>query len=397
MTAPVDRPAAEDSSRTLLRDLQIHTGERLLGPGWIALERDRILGLGEGPPPESLADLPTRRLSGRCAVPGFVDIHCHGGGGSAFAGGAAAAAQAAVVHRSHGTAALMASLVTDTAEAILQQVRALRPAVASGEVQGIHLEGPWLSARRCGAHPPELMTDPDPQSVDRLLEAADGTLCMVTLAPERRGALEAIRRLVQAGVVVAVGHTDATYAQTQAAIEAGATVATHLHNGQRPPHHREPGPAIALLEDGRVSIESIVDGVHLHPTMVRRTAAEAGRRWVLVSDAMAATGAPDGRYRLGTLEVEVTDAVARLRPSGVIAGSTLTLDRAVAGAVAAGVAPEAAIRAATSAPADAVGWAGRGRLAPGRRADLVLLDDSWSATAVARAGRWSDAASEDGD
>lgn len=185
---------------------------------------------------------------------------------------------------------------------------------------------------------------------------------------------------------MAVGHTAATYEQTRAAIEVGATVATHLHNGMPGPHHRAPGPVLALLEDQRVWVESIVDGVHLHPAVVRDTAARAGERWVLVSDAMAAALAGDGRYRLGRLDVDVVEGVARLAGGGPIAGSTLSLDRAVRTAVAAGVPVEHAVHAATAAPAAAMGWSHVGRLAPGCLADLVLWDQDLQVSAVLRRG-----------
>lgn len=376
---------------TLVRADRVLTPERVLADGWVVVEGDRVVEVGSGRGPSGIEEAGTAQ---RYAVlaPGFVDIHNHGGGGVAFGDGGEAALRARHAHLRQGTTTVMASLVTESVDVLEAQVRALVPLVEADELGGIHLEGPWLSEHWCGAHPPSLLADPAPEHVTTLADAAGDALAMVTLAPERRGALDAVAELTRRGVRVAVGHTDATYDQTRAAIDAGATVATHLYNGERPLHHREPGPTVALLEDPRVWVESIVDGVHQHAAVARETARRAGKRWVLVSDAMAAALAGDGRYRLGRLDVSVVDGVARLAghdgQPGSIAGSTLSLDRAVRTAVAAGVPLLAAVHAASVAPAAAMGWDDVGRLEPGRRADLVGLDDDLHVLAVMRAGRW---------
>lgn len=378
----------------LVRADRVLTPTTTLEDAWVVLEDGRVAGVGTGAPPANVMaenvtgddtpHSPVPRYAVLC--PGFVDIHDHGGGGASFGSGPEAARTARAAHLRRGTTTVVASLVTETVDDLAGQLRALRPLVEAGELGGVHLEGPWLAERWCGAHPPKLLTDPRPEDVETLLEAAAGTLVMVTLAPEREGALDAISRLVAAGVRVAVGHTDATYDQTRAAVEAGATVATHLYNAARPLHHREPGPSVALLEDDRVFVETIADGVHQHPAVVRDTARRAEDRWVLVSDAMAAALSADGSYRLGTLDVDVVDGVARLRDGGAIAGSTLSLDRAVRTAVAAGVPLEQAVHAATAAPAAAMGWTDRGRIEAGLRADLVALDDDLQVRAVWLAG-----------
>ena len=369
----------------VVRAARVITPDRQLADGWVSFGGDRILGVGEG-------DAPSGALAAGEAydvlVPGFVDIHNHGGGGAGFADGADAARTARAAHLREGTTTLVASLVTDTIDRLLWQVRSLVPLVEAEELAGIHLEGPWLAPQWCGAHPPELLTDADPSDVRALVAAAAGGLVMVTLAPERKGAMGAIELLCSQGVRVAIGHTDATYDQTRAAIAAGATVATHLYNASRPPHHREPGPAPALLEDPSVLVESVVDGVHLHPAVVRATAQAAAQRWVLVTDAMAAALLGDGSSRLGRLAVDVVDGVARLREGGSLAGSTLCLARAVRTAVELGVPLPAAVRAATLAPASALGRDDVGRLEPGCRADLVALGADLQVRAVIRRGRW---------
>ena len=370
----------------VLRADRVLTPDRELLDGWVVVEGERIVEVGQGAAPAGPGGPPGPRYAVLC--PGFVDIHNHGGGGAAFADGPQAALRAREAHLRQGTTTVVASLVTESVDVLARQVRALRPLVESGDLGGIHLEGPWLSERWCGAHPAGLLRDPDPADVEALADAAGGTLVMVTLAPEREGALEAVRRLVARGVRVGIGHTDASYERTRAAVDAGASVATHLYNAARPHHHREPGPSVALLEDERVWVETIADGVHQHLAVVRETARRAGDRWVLVSDAMAAALAEDGSYRLGRLDVDVVDGVARLRDGGSIAGSTLSLDRAVRTAVGAGVPLERAVHAATAAPAAAMGRDDLGRLEPGCRADLVGLDADLEPRAVMRRGRW---------
>lgn len=371
-------------------------GDRVLTPGaeladgWVVVDGDRVVEVGDGPAPAGLGLVDGPRYA--VLTPGFVDVHNHGGGAVAFGDGPEAALVARDAHLRRGTTTVVASLVTESVAVLLEQVRALRPLVEAGELGGIHLEGPWLSERFCGAHPPALLADPDPADVAALADAAGHALVMVTLAPERDGALEATRLLAARGVRVAVGHTDATFEQTLAALDAGATVATHIYNGMRPPHHRAPGPSLALLADDRVFVESVVDGVHHHQAVVHDTARRAGRRWMLVSDAMAAALAADGRYPLGRLEVQVVDGEARLvgedGQPGSIAGSTLSLDRAVRTAVSAGVPLADAVHAATAAPAAAMGWEDVGRLEAGRRADLVGLDDDLQVQGVMLAGLW---------
>jgi N-acetylglucosamine-6-phosphate deacetylase len=370
------------------------TGRELLRPGWIEISGTTISAVGSGSPGR-VAD---HDLGAVTVVPGFVDTHVHGGGGASFSAGGAETATAAALHRRHGTTMLVASLVTESPGDLLRQVRALAGDVRSGLIAGIHLEGPWLAEKRCGAHDPALLRDPDPEELDHVLRAGDGTIRMVTMAPERNGALEAIRRIVDAGAVVAVGHTEATYRQTRTAIDAGATVATHLFNAMRPIHHREPGPVIALLEDPRVSVEVIADGVHIDPALYRHITASAGAdRVSLVTDAMAAAGMPDGPYRIGPLAVDVTDGVAHLAGTDTIAGSTATMDRLFRFAVdhsAANGAPGAdealllAVRQSSVNPARALGLPSP-VLAGGASADLVVLDAELAVAAVLYRGEWS--------
>jgi N-acetylglucosamine-6-phosphate deacetylase len=374
---------------SLLTAAQVVTPARILAPGWLLLDGDRIVEVGEGEPPRA-ADLD---LGGATVVPGFVDIHVHGGGGASFdLGTADAAAVVTDAHLAHGTTSMAASLVTDTAERMSAAVRELALLVQDGRLAGVHLEGPWLSPRRSGAHQPGSLAAPDRASVEALLDAGDGAVRMVTLAPELPGGVEAVRRLDAAGVVAAIGHTDASYDESRAALDAGARLGTHLFNAMRPLHHRDPGPVGALL-DSPVDVELIADGVHLHPAVLRTVFAAKPGRCILVTDAMAAAGAPDGDYRLGPMAIEVRDGVARLADgsgTGAIAGSTLTMDAAVRFSVrTAGLPLHDVVHAASTAPARAWGLDDVGALEAGRRADLVVLDEDLEVVRVMRAGAWA--------
>lgn len=346
----------------------------------------RILAAGEGPPPRT-PDLKVRGI----LSPGFVDVHCHGGGGHSFAEGPQQARQAAAAHRAQGTTTLLASLVTDPLPALRESLQSLAPLVEAGELAGIHLEGPWLSPQHKGAHSEVFLQPPRPEDVADLLST--GTVAMVTLAPELPGGLDAVRQMVSHGAVAAVGHTDATYQQVSQALDAGASAGTHLFNAMRGLHHREPGPAGALLEHGSAFLELIADGVHLHPAMLRLIFAQHPDRAVLISDAMAAAAAEDGDYTLGSLNVRVSGGEARILESdgtvGAIAGSTLTVGAAVRYAVQqAGVPAEQALAAATANPAAMLGLERVGSLSVGDRADLVVLDEELGVERVMQAGVW---------
>ena len=324
-------------------------------------------------------------------MPGFVDLHCHGGGGHTFTTGDPAQARAAAAfHLAHGTTTMLASLVSSPYELMRTATAAYAPLVADGVIAGVHFEGPYLSAVRCGAQNPQFIRDPVVGELAELLRLGAGAVRMVTVAPELPGALEAIALLTEQGVVAALGHTDATYEQALAGVAAGATVGTHLFNGMRPPHHREPGPVIALLGARTVVCELIADGVHLHPGMLAFAARAAGPdRAALITDAMDAAGVSDGRYDLAGQEVVVFGGVARLVRGGSIAGSTLTMDAAVRHAVASGVGLADACAMASTTPARVLDLADEvGALEAGLRADLVVLSPDLQVKRVMRAGAW---------
>ncbi len=286
----------------------------------------------------------------------FTDIHCHGGGGFAFGDSVEATLGAYGAHLAHGTSQVVCSLVSGSLDGTAEAIATIRQAMAlEPGILGVHLEGPFLAPERKGAHDPHAIAEPTAAAVEALIEAGDGAIRQITVAPELPGALEAISRFVEAGIVVAVGHTQADAATARRAFDAGATLVTHAFNAMHPITGREPGVVGAALADDRVFIEVIADGIHVHPSNIAMLFELAPQRMVLVTDAMAAAASEPGRYMLGDLEVDVVDGKAVLAGTSTLAGSTLTMDRAIDVCIDAGVPREAAFAAATSTPAKVLG------------------------------------------
>ncbi|TWP36483.1 N-acetylglucosamine-6-phosphate deacetylase [Leekyejoonella antrihumi] len=373
------------------------TGARVVTPndvidnGWVHVRGSRIHQVGRTDPPRGVR---RQDLAGAWLLPGYIDIHMHGGGGHDVSSSPEAMAQAVAFHRAHGTTRTLVSFVTAPVDALVEQLdwaAALTHAGArvDGHVIGSHLEGPFLSHARCGAQNTSHLILPDRDAFARMSAAARGTLRSVTIAPELDGALELIRDITASGAVAAIGHSDATYAQAHAAIDAGATLATHLFNGMRPLHHREPGPVGAALESG-IACELINDGIHVHPSVTSLVARQRGPM-ILITDAMDATGVGDGEYVLGGQRVQVTDGQARLVSTGSLAGSTLTMDESLRRAVRdSGLTITSASRAASWNPARILGiHRDAGAIEAGLAADLVTLDDDLHVTGVMAEGLWS--------
>jgi N-acetylglucosamine-6-phosphate deacetylase len=359
--------------------------------GRLAVDGEWITELGTGANGGPHAGTQVVDLAGHVVVPGFVDIHVHGGGGASFGEDLDQARKVVEFHRAHGTTTSIASTVTMDVPDLERAVEALSGLVQDGLLAGIHLEGPFINKARCGAHDPALLREPEEHVVAKLLERGHGTVKMVTLATELNGGLRAVRQLTDNGVIAALGHTDASYEQAREAIDAGVTVATHLFNAMRGLHHREPGPIAAMLESEHVAVELVNDGHHLHDAAVELAFQAAGHARVsLITDAMSAAGAGDGSYELGQLAVQVVDGVARLAGNGSIAGSTLTMDAAFRRAVLVnGISLERAAVAAAGTPARVLGIDDLvGSLEVGKRADLVVLDDHLRVVGVMSRGRW---------
>ena len=365
---------------------RILTPHEEIGDGVIIVEGTKITEVGHRDEIRVPSGTTDYVATGLTIVPGFVDIHIHGAGGHDVMEGEERALDRirSTVAR-HGTTSMVATTVTApventcrSIEGIAQYIRAHENAGENGEpaaeVLGIHLEGPFINPARRGVHPTDAITRPSMDVLDKLLKAGDGLVKILTLAPELPGAMELIESAVAAGVVAAMGHTDADYEQARAAIRAGARHAVHTYNAMRPFSHRDPGILGAIMTDPEVTAEVIADGVHVAVAAIQVLIGTKGFDSVLlVSDGIAATGMRDGSYRLGNFEVNVKDGVAR-NAEGKLAGSTLTLDRALRNVVALGAPLIEAVRMATLHPARRLGLGGKkGVIAPGADADLVAL------------------------
>ena len=376
---------------TVIHSARIVSGRDTMADAWVRFDGDSVAarGIGDAWRGDLPAGASVTDAAGRHLVPGFIDLHCHGAGGASVEEGETAIETVLAVHSSHGTTRSVLSLVTAPVAVLAGRLETIaRVAASDPRVLGAHLEGPFLDHEFRGAHDPAELRTADAASIELLLEASGGALRQITIAPEHVGAADAIARFTGAGVAVAVGHTGADFATALAAFEAGASILTHAFNGMRGIHHRAPGPVVAAMHADHVTLEIINDGVHVHPDVVRLAFSGAPGRVALVTDAMAAAGAPDGQYLLGSLEVIVADGVARLLQGGSIAGSTLTQDEALRRAVVdSGIPLDEAVGAVTEAPAAALGRAGDlGRLDPGFAADAVLLGHDLAVEAVWSAG-----------
>jgi len=363
---------------TAPRVIPASPGSAVLEPGFVVAEHGLVTAVGQGVPPRR----PDVALDRGVLVPGLVDLQVNGYYGvdlqAADAGG-----WARVVRRlpETGTTAFLPTYITaplpDLAAAVAAAKKFSGALPSGARVLGLHLEGPFLSPARAGAHNKEWIVPPTAAAVAELLAAGEGFLRLVTLAPEAEGGLAAVAALAAAGVAVSVGHSDATADVVAAAATAGATMVTHLFNAQRPMHHREPGVVGQALADRRLTSGLIVDFGHVVAEVCGIALAAAPGRICLVTDAAACAGMPPGRYLLGGEEVELPpgDGVPPVRPDGTLAGSALRMDRAVANAVSVGMTLPAAVAAATQIPADLIGRPDLGRIAEGAAADLTWLGD----------------------
>ncbi|MDR4533142.1 amidohydrolase family protein [Glutamicibacter sp. PS] len=397
------------AQRTVIFATLVSDGQRIT-EGALALEGDRISFAGTRDDFAALEDAASYTdypvPEGTIITPGLVDLHCHGAIGADFPAPEPEAVGKAIdfLHRS-GTTTLLGSLVTAEPALMVQAAETLADFCEDGLLAGIHSEGPFLSAARCGAQDPRFLSDPDPEFVDELVMAARGNLRTMTYAPELAGSEDLLEQLISHGVVPSLGHTDASAAQTLDSLNfareqlASAGVdgfterptVTHLFNGMPPLHHRAPGPVAACLQlaaRGQAVVELIADGVHLDPYTVQWVFSTVrSPNILLVTDSMAAAGLADGKYSLGPQQVQVKDGQARLLSDGSLAGGTATLLQVVRGTVAAGVPLEHAILSATSVPATLIGLADEvGSLHHGFAANLLLLDEHLNLQQVFRQG-----------
>jgi N-acetylglucosamine-6-phosphate deacetylase len=391
-----DGEPREADGRVVLFGVRVVTPAATRWPGWVEVRGGEIAAVGDGRP--SIGDgAAALDLGGAWLVPGFVDMHVHGGGGAWLSSAdAGEIARAAAFHLRHGTTAMLASIATAPLESMLSSAAAVAATAGATAgprgpaLAGVHLEGPFISRERAGAQDPDGIREPDRGTMLRLLEACGGWARVVTVAPERAGGLELVRTIAEAGVVPAIGHTQAGYEQASAAIDAGVRVSTHLFNAMPGLHHRDLGTVGAALSRDEVVCELVNDGVHLRPEVVALVFHAAGARVALVTDAIAAAGMADGDYDFGRVPLRVRDGVARLAGAQTIAGSTLTMDAALRRAVVdVGVPIGDAVAAASTIPAAVIGIGGRtGSIEPGKAADLVVLDADLEVAGVMAGGAW---------
>lgn len=360
--------------RTLNVPLAV-AGARLLRPATVTVEGRRIVSVREGR--ASGSTLPDGVL-----VPGLIDLQLNGMFGVDFQ--TAAAEEWVKVQESlpsTGVTAFLPTLITAPLDAlgeslgVAAEVRRWSAGHPRSRLLGTHVEGPFLSPLRRGAHNPDWLLNPTAERISTLLECPAGPPMLITLAPELDGAMAAVERLVDRGVAVSIGHSDATAEQVSAAASAGARMVTHLFNAQRGIHHREPGVAGQGLADPRLTLGLIADLAHVVGPVLQLAFAAASGRIALVSDAAAAAGQPPGRYLLGGEVIEVADEGPPRRADGTLAGSALRLDQSIANVVGLGIDLVTAVDAASRVPADLFGLRELGRLAPGALADMVWLGD----------------------
>jgi N-acetylglucosamine-6-phosphate deacetylase len=332
------------------------------------------------------------RATDKAAIPGFLDVHIHGAGGHDVMEANPAALRAITRKVSeYGTTSIVATTVTASTDETLRAVEGIAGFIARqhetdeprAEILGIHFEGPFISKQRRGVHPAEWIQLPSAETLSRFLKAAAGNARILTIAPEVLGAAPCIDAAREAGLVVSMGHTDATYEQARAAMARGARSATHVYNAMRPFTHRDPGVIGAVLTSPDINAELIADGVHVEEAAMKLLLIAKGAAHVtLVSDGLSATGMPDGKYMLGGFEVTVSGGVCR-NAEGTLAGSTLTLDRALRNIVALGTSLPDAVRMLTLNPATLLGIEfKKGSLRVGADADILLLDEGLHITNV---------------
>lgn len=355
----------------IIQGMSAIVGDQLVGQTWIEISGNVIQSVNSG-----VHSLPDQQVDGTL-IPGFVDIHCHGGGGKYFSALTSEEIQLVIqTHREHGTTSLFASLVSEPIQTLKAQIERLKPFVSSGQISGIHLEGPYLSHARCGAHDPALLLNPELAEIKELLSVAGGAIAMITIAPELPGAVEAIIHLTAARVTVALGHTDGNFKDAAVGTNAGATVVTHFMNAMDK-ELTDSSFASFVIADERLNVELILDGHHVPFETAREIHDVIGSRLIFVTDAMAAAGAADGDYVIGEQPVIVEDGVPRLESNGALAGSTLTMDLVFLNAInELGLTITEAVAATSTRAAKKLGLIDRGEIAVGKKADLLSYNAS---------------------
>ncbi|MBB6637531.1 N-acetylglucosamine-6-phosphate deacetylase [Cohnella thailandensis] len=319
---------------------------------------------------------------GNLLIPGMIDVHIHGARGYDMMDGTIRSIEeVSIACAETGCTSFLATSVSSTIEQLIEMIHNVARVSgreAGARIAGIHIEGPYLNPKRKGMQNERYLRHPDLDELQTILSHAGDRLKMITLAPELPGAMESIDYLTKLGIIVAIAHSDATYEEAKLAFEHGASHITHCFNGMRPIHHRDPGLIAAAFEEEKVSLQAIVDGVHLHPAIVRLLHRIKGPDGVvLITDALQAMGLGDGRYQFGGHDTQVVNGVARLQ-DGTLASSTVTMNEALRNTVQLGIPLPEAVAMASRTPAQILGLPGKGRIERGADADLVLLDEQFN-------------------
>lgn len=376
------------------------TFDKTYNIGWLHVENGKIVEFGSGQPSEELSRhlvVKSFDLKGQWVIPGFIDIHVHGADGAEVMDGTPEALRKiSSFHAKHGTTSWLPTTLTASINALEKSLQAARvvqresSTMDGATILGVHLEGPFISPRKIGAQNPDFVLPPTVEVMDQLVGLMPGLVKKVTIAPEQEGAINVIRWLKNQSIIASIGHTDGSYMDTMRGIEAGATHATHLFNAMRGLHHRDGGVVGACLQSDEVLCELIADGHHVNSEVMKLIVRIKGsKRVALITDAISATGKPDGCYQLGGLDIIVKDGKSVLSDGSTLAGSTLTMDKAVRNMVSkVGVSLQDAVEMASTTPARELGFKEqKGTIAIGFDADLVVLDEALTVTKTFVQGR----------
>lgn len=359
---------------------RIATEKQVIENGSVLIDKGRITAI-KREAPEITGETIIIDGEGKLLIPGMIDVHIHGANGHDMMDGTTRSIQeVSKASAATGCTSFLATSVTSDLETLLRMIDKVKQVAGHEEgamIAGIHAEGPYLNVKRKGMQNEAHLRHPDLSEMGLIIERADSFLKMVTIAPELPGGMELVTFLHRKGIVVAIAHSDATYEEAKEAFRLGASHITHCFNGMRPIHHRDPGLIVAAMEEQKVSLQAIVDNVHLHPAIVRLMHRVKGPDGiVLVTDALQAMGLGDGEYVFGGHQVTVRNGIAQLM-DGTLASSTVTMNEALKNTVTLGIPLQDAVRMASTTPADVLGLTNKGRIAEGADADLVLLDDQF--------------------
>lgn len=365
----------------ILYNVQLVQQDGLVPSAAVWIREGKIERIAAGDMPRLDSDYEVIDGKGHWLIPGMIDVHIHGANGFDMMDGTEASIQeVSRICASTGCTSFLATSVSSTIEDLMAMIRSVKRVIgyeAGAKIAGLHLEGPYLNPKRKGMQNEKFLRHPDRDELQEIFEEAGDLIKMVTIAPELPGGMELISFLKEKGIIIAVAHSDATYEEAKQAFTAGASHVTHCFNGMRPIHHRDPGLVVAAFEEEHVSLQAIVDGVHLHPAIIRLMHRLKGPEgMVLITDALQAMGLGDGSYVFGGHPVTVSEGVARLE-DGTLASSTVTMNEALRLTVETGISMKDAVQMASTTPARILNLDSKGEISVGFDADLVLLDDEF--------------------